>query len=44
MAETHGLLGHRSAYDSCRILEDAWRHQQGEDIGVSAVGPTHAVA
>jgi nucleoside-diphosphate-sugar epimerase len=44
LTETHELLGYRSAYDSSRILEDAWRHQQGEDIGVIAVGPTHAVA
>jgi UDP-glucose 4-epimerase len=43
MAETHALLGYRSAYDSSRILEDAWRHQQGEDIGIIAVGPTHPV-
>jgi nucleoside-diphosphate-sugar epimerase len=39
MTKTHELLGYRSAYDSRRILEDAWRHQQGEDIGVIAVGP-----
>ncbi len=39
MAKTRELLGYRSAYDSCRILEDAWRDQQGEDIGVIPVGP-----
>lgn len=44
MAPTHELLGYASAYDSCRLLEDAWRHQQGEDVGVIAVGPTHDVA
>jgi dTDP-L-rhamnose 4-epimerase len=44
MTQARELLGYRSAYDSCQILEDAWRHQQGEDIGVIAVGPTHDVA
>ncbi|MBI3948623.1 MAG: NAD(P)-dependent oxidoreductase [Armatimonadetes bacterium] len=40
MSRTHDLLGYRSAYDSRRILEDAYRHQQGEEIGVVPVGPT----
>ena len=34
MGKTRELLGYRSAYDSRRMLEDAWRHARGEDIGV----------
>ena len=30
-------LGFQSEYDGRRMLEDAWRHQQGKDIGVVAV-------
>ena len=34
MRKTQELLGYRSAYDSRRMLEDAWRHARGEDIGI----------
>lgn len=32
-------LGFVAEYDGKRMLEDAWRHKQGEDIGVVDVGP-----
>jgi len=35
------LLGYEPEHDSRSILEDAWRHLQGEDIGVIDVGPNH---
>ena len=36
---TTGKLGFVSEYDGKQMLEDAWRHKQGEDIGVVDVGP-----
>ena len=43
LTRTRQVLGFEAAYDGPRMLEDAWRHQQGEEIGVIAVGPTGAV-
>jgi nucleoside-diphosphate-sugar epimerase len=43
LTRTRDLLGFQPAYDGPRMLEDAWRHQQGEEIGVIAVGPTTPV-
>lgn len=43
LTRTRDLLGFHPAYDGPRMLEDAWRHQQGEEIGVIAVGPTTPV-
>jgi nucleoside-diphosphate-sugar epimerase len=43
LTRTRDVLGFHPAYDGPRMLEDAWRHQQGEDIGVIAVGPTSPV-
>lgn len=43
LARTREVLGFEPAYDGPRMLEDAWRHQQGEEIGVIAVGPTGPV-
>lgn len=37
MAPTATGLGFEPQYDGRRMLEDAWRHRQGEDIGVVAV-------
>jgi len=34
-------LGFVPLYDSRSMLEDAWRHLNGEDIGVIDVGPNH---
>ena len=39
LTRTREVLGFQPAYDGPRMLEDAWRHQQGEEIGVIAVGP-----
>jgi nucleoside-diphosphate-sugar epimerase len=43
LTRTRDVLGFAPAYDGARMLEDAWRHQQGEEIGVIAVGPTSPV-
>jgi nucleoside-diphosphate-sugar epimerase len=43
LTRTRDILGFQPAYDGPRMLEDAWRHQQGEEIGVIAVGPTTPV-
>lgn len=37
VAPTAAGLGFEPEYDGKRMLEDAWRHQHGEDIGVVAV-------
>lgn len=34
MSDTNEVLKYKSKYDSRKILEDAWRHLQGEDIGI----------
>lgn len=33
------LLGYEAAYGGAQMLEDAWRHSRGEDIGVIDVWP-----
>lgn len=43
LTRTREVLGFEPAYDGPRMLEDGWRHQQGEEIGVIAVGPTGPV-
>ena len=43
LTRTREVLGFEPAYDGPRMLEDAWRHQQGEAVGVIAVGPTGPV-
>jgi len=43
LTRTREVLGFDPAYDGPRMLEDGWRHQQGEEIGVIAVGPTGPV-
>jgi UDP-glucose 4-epimerase len=43
LTRTREVLGFAPAYDGPRMLEDGWRHQQGEEIGVIAVGPTGPV-
>ena len=40
--DTMDRLGFVAQYDGKRMLEDAWRHKQGEDIGVVDVGPDTA--
>lgn len=39
MTHTTQHLGYRAQYDGKQMLEDAWRHKHGEDIGVVDVGP-----
>lgn len=39
MSYTTNHLGYVAQYDGKQMLEDAWRHKQGEDIGVVDVGP-----
>ena len=39
MTYTTQHLGYVAQYDGKQMLEDAWRHKQGEDIGVVDVGP-----
>lgn len=39
MTYTSQHLGFEAKYDGKQMLEDAWRHKQGEDIGVIDVGP-----
>lgn len=39
MTDTQQHLGYVAQYDGKTMLEDAWRHKQGEDIGVVDVGP-----
>ncbi|MFT5368255.1 MAG: nucleoside-diphosphate-sugar epimerase, partial [Candidatus Latescibacterota bacterium] len=39
MSYTTEHLGYVAQYDGKQMLEDAWRHKQGEDIGVVDVGP-----
>ncbi|MBT4138567.1 MAG: NAD-dependent epimerase/dehydratase family protein, partial [Candidatus Latescibacteria bacterium] len=39
MSYTTEHLGYVAHYDGKQMLEDAWRHKQGEDIGVVDVGP-----
>jgi len=39
MSYTTQHLGFVAQYDGKQMLEDAWRHKQGEDIGVVDVGP-----
>jgi len=39
MSYTTQHLGYVAQYDGKQMLEDAWRHKQGEDIGVVDVGP-----
>jgi len=39
MQHTTERLRFVSEYDGKKMLEDAWRHKQGEDIGVVDVGP-----
>ena len=38
MTYTTQHLGYTAKYDGKQMLEDAWRHKQGEDIGVIDVG------
>ena len=40
---TRDELGWQPHYDSRTMLVDAWRHLNGEDIGVVDVGPNHAL-
>ncbi len=39
MTHTEKYLGYVAQYDGKKMLEDAYRHKQGEDIGVVDVGP-----
>lgn len=39
MSHTAKYLNFVAHYDGKKMLEDAWRHKQGEDIGVVDVGP-----
>lgn len=43
VSETRDELGWQPRYDSRAMLVDAWRHLNGQDIGVVEVGPNHSL-
>ena len=44
LTKAQWLLGYEPELDGPRMLEDAWRHSRGEDIGVIDVWPRTAMA